>query len=73
MTIHKPYFMNELDEVVGELHHVEETDDGCLALIGKILVLLPQELAEKLQGLIGKRVSVLRLDGYHIRCMDRAR
>jgi hypothetical protein len=68
-----PCRMKELDEVLGDLHQVEETDGGCLALIGKILVLLPPEMAGKLQGLIGKRIGVLRLDGYHLRCMTSAR
>jgi hypothetical protein len=33
-------------------------------------VLLPEELAEKLQALVGKRIGILRLDGYHVRCFD---
>jgi hypothetical protein len=62
-----PYRMKNLDEVLGDLHHVQEAEDGCLALIGKITVLLPSEMAGKLQGMIGKPVGILRLDGYRVR------
>jgi hypothetical protein len=62
--------MKELDEVLGDLHHIEEAEGGCLALIGKIPVLVPPELTETLQGLIGRRVGVLRLEGYRVRDLD---
>lgn len=62
-----PYRMRERDEVLGDLHHIENAEGGCLALIGKIPVLLPTELTERLQGLIGRRVGVLRLEGYRVR------
>lgn len=62
------YRMRELDEVLGPLHHVENSPhDGCLALIGKIPVLLPSEIFGELQKLIGRKIGILRLDGYHIR------
>lgn len=70
MTIHEAYRMSELDEVLGDLHAVEEADGGCQALIGKIPVVLPSELAGKLEGLVGKRIGILRLDGYHVRCLE---
>ncbi len=70
MTVY-PYRMKDLDEVLGPLRHVEEAEGGCLALIGEIPVLLPGEMAEKLQGMIGQRVGVLRLDGYRARCLER--
>ncbi len=62
-----PYRMRDLDEVRGDLHCIEEAEGGCLALIGKIPVLLPEELDGKLQGMVGRRVGILRLDGWHIR------
>jgi len=34
-------------------------------------VLLPEELAGKLQAFVGKRIGILRLDGYHVRCFDK--
>jgi hypothetical protein len=51
------------------LHSVDNTDIGLIAVIGKISVWLPNELEEDLKGLVGQRVGILRLDGYHIRCL----
>jgi hypothetical protein len=70
LTIHEVYRLSELEEVLGELHSVEITEIGSVAVIGKIAVWLPEELAEQLKGLIGRRVAILRLDGYHFRCLD---
>jgi hypothetical protein len=70
LTISEAYRLSELEEVLGELHSVEIEELGLVAVIGKITVLLPEELAEKLQALVGKRIGILRLDGYHVRCME---
>ena len=64
------YRMGELDEVIGDLHHIENTEIGLIALIGKVPVLLPEGLAGKLGGLVGKRIGILRYEGYHMRCLD---
>lgn len=66
----EPYRMREYDEVLGPLHAVDKFEGSCLALIGKIPVLLPSELADKLQSLIGQHIAVLRLDGYRLRVLD---
>jgi hypothetical protein len=63
----KIYYMSELDEVLGPLNAIEECEGGIVALIGKIPVYLPSELTVKLQCLIGRRVGVLRLEGYRVR------
>ena len=72
MTIREHYRQSELEEVLGELHSLEITEIGLIAVIGKISVLLPEdkELATKLRDLIGRRVAMLRLDGYHVRCIE---
>ena len=70
MTIHEVYRMRELDEVLGLLNSLEEANGWLLALIGKVPVLLPMELQDRLQSLLGKRIGVLRLDGYRVRCID---
>ena len=70
MTVHEQYRMSEYDEVLGPLHSIHLTEYGLLALIGEIQVLLPEELAGKLEGLIGRRLSLLRLDGYRVRCLE---
>lgn len=68
-TVNRIYRLSELEEVLGDLHSVEVTDIGLIAIIGKISVWLPEDLEERLNGWIGQRVSVLRLDGYHLRCL----
>ena len=71
MTIHEAHRLSELEEVLGELLSVKNTEIGLVAQISKVSVLLPEELFGKLQGLVGKRIGILRLDGYHIRCLDK--
>jgi hypothetical protein len=71
LTIHEAYRLSELEEVLGTLHSVENTEMGLIAVVGKISVLLPEDLAEDLIGLIGKRTGILRLNGYHTRCLDK--
>jgi hypothetical protein len=61
------YRLKELEEVRGDLRRIEKAEDGCLVLIGKIPALLPEELAGKLKSLEGRRVGVLRLEGFHVR------
>ncbi len=63
----KVYHMRELDEVRGPLHHVEESPDGVVALIGKIPTWLPSELGPRLRELQGRKIGVLRLDGYRLK------
>ncbi len=65
----KIYHMNELDEVLGPLNAIEEFEGGIIALIGKIPVYLPSGLTVELQGLIGRRVGVLRFEGYRVRAL----
>lgn len=66
----RPRFLGELEEVLGELHDIEITEIGLVALIGKVSVLLPENLGGKLQGLTGRHVAILRLEGFHVRCLD---
>lgn len=70
MTTHEPYRLSELEEVLGDLRNVEKTEIGLVAVIGKISTILPEELTGKLEGLVGKRIGILRLDGYHVRCLE---
>ena len=71
LTVREAYRLSELEEVLGPLHSVENTEMGMIAIIDKISVLLPEDLAENLMGLIGKRIGILRLDGYRVRCLDK--
>lgn len=68
MTIHEAYRMRPWDEILGPALRVEEYDGYCLALIGKILVCLPQEMAARLREVKGQRIGVLKTDkDYRIR------
>jgi hypothetical protein len=71
LTIHDAYRLSELEEVLGDLHCIKMTEIGLIAVIGKVSVQLPYELEGKLQGLVGRRVGVLKLEGYHVRYLDR--
>ncbi len=62
MTIHDAYHMRPWDEVLGPALEVEEHDGYCLALIGKIPVYLPQDLASRLREAKGQRIGILRTD-----------
>jgi hypothetical protein len=58
----QPYHIRPWDEVLGPALGVEEHDGHCLALIGKIPVILPQEMTAKLAEAKGQRIGVLRTD-----------
>lgn len=67
----QPYHMRPWDEVLGPALGVEEHNDYCLALIGKIPVILPLEMAAKLAEAKGQRVGVLRTDfDYRLRVLE---
>jgi hypothetical protein len=70
LAINRIYRLSELEEVLGDLHSVEVTDIGLIAVIGRISVCLLEELEEKLKVLVGQMVGILRLDGYHARCLE---
>lgn len=73
MTI-LPYRLYELDEVRGPLNHIEDTNEGLLALIGQVPVLLPPELIDRLQGCVGRKIGILRAadQDYRIKFLDGA-
>lgn len=58
----QPYYMRPWDEVLGTVHSIEEAEGCCLALISKIPVLLPQELAVRLREFQNQRIGILRTD-----------
>ena len=66
MTANETLRLSELEEIFGDLHSIEITEIGLVALISKIHLLLPEELANDLSSLVGKRIGILRLDGYHL-------
>jgi hypothetical protein len=63
--------LQEPEEVWGVLYSIESCPDGgIIAIIGKISIWLPQALQSRLQGLQGRKIAILRLDGYHVRNLD---
>lgn len=68
-TIHRAHRMEELEDVLGELHSIEEGYGWIIALIGKIPVFLPEEMAARLKELVGRRIEVLRYEGYRLRVL----
>lgn len=60
------------EEVLGPLYYIEQPQDGCfVALIGKIHVALPGEMAARLLELQGQRIGILRTDrDYRVRVID---
>ena len=59
-------------DAIGQLHELRE-QDGCLvAKIGPVAIALPSEMIEKLKGLVGRKISILRADSsdYRLRVRD---
>jgi hypothetical protein len=70
----QPYHMRHWDEFQGPVHAVEEQDGYCLALIGKIPVILPHEMAARIRALTGQKIGLLRTDrDYRFRVCDQRR
>lgn len=62
----------EFEESRGVLLRIHESEGFCIAVFAWGAVSLPKEMAERLRELIGKRVSILRLEGYHVRDLSEA-
>ncbi len=56
------YFIKELEDVVGDLSEIAEVDGHPVATIGGVTISIPKELADKLHGLEGSRIGILRDD-----------
>jgi hypothetical protein len=73
MTIN-PHHLTHWEEIHGPVLDVEEAEGYCIALIGKISVLLPLDMAEKLREQIGNHIGILRTDiDYRFRVSDKRR
>lgn len=59
--------MHEHDRICGLLEHIEFIKEGLLAVIGGIPILLPIELDEKLSDMVGHKIAILKLSGFHFR------
>lgn len=59
------------EEATGQLREVKSTDGVCLAKIGPVDVVLPEEVGENIKDLIGHRIGILRTDnGYRLRIVS---
>jgi len=54
--------LHPFEEVIGVLHELIEDGGVLVARIGEICVALPWELEERINGLIGHKIGVLRTD-----------
>jgi hypothetical protein len=60
--------LSELEESRGELLRVHEAEGQCIAVFSWGAVSFSGEMIERLRGLVGSEIGILRLDGkYHIR------
>jgi len=58
-------------DVIGQLHELQSRDGCLLATIGPVVVALPPEIWDKLGGLTGRRIAILRTDqDYRLRCLE---
>ena len=58
----KPILMSTWSERFGSIQDVKDFEGHVIAQIGKIHVVFPVELSQKLHSLIGVRVAILRTD-----------
>jgi hypothetical protein len=64
----EPRRLHDPEEGSGVLLQITELEDFVVAIFSWGSLLFPSELEGKLRGLIGKRITTLRLDGcYYIR------
>lgn len=59
------------EEARGQLHELPDLEGCLVARIGPVTVALPDELRERLQGLTGQTIGILRTDcDYRLRVVD---
>jgi hypothetical protein len=56
----------EFEELQGQLLEVKEFEGFAVAVFTWGSFLLPRELMSKLREMEGKKIAILRLDGYHL-------
>lgn len=56
------YRLSYYEEAVGELRKLSEDEGVLFAEIGKVTVILPLEVEEELQPLLGKKIGILHTD-----------
>jgi len=65
-----PRRLAEFNEVIDVLLKVVELEGSAVAVFECGEISLPVELAEKLREMQGKKIGILRLNGYHVRELE---
>jgi hypothetical protein len=61
-SMRKTVRLAPFEEAVGELRDLNDNDGVTNAMIGKLVLMLPLDMAEKLRPLLGSRIAILRTD-----------
>lgn len=70
MTIF-PVRLEPWSDAIGQLHELREQDGRLVAKIGPVTIALPPEMGEKLKGLVGQKIGILRTDNdYRVKRLD---
>lgn len=69
----EPRRLADLEEGRGKLLRVMVLEGLAVAVFPWGAIALPIELEARLGELVGQKVGILRLDGYHVRCLDSQR
>jgi hypothetical protein len=62
LTVFERYRLSPFEECTGVLNKLHVENGQLIALIGKISLVLPLEMEEKMRSHIGKRIAVLHTD-----------
>jgi hypothetical protein len=65
-----PHRPQNLEENRGVLLQVTELEGFAVATFSHGAISLPREFADRLRVLVGRKVGILCLDGYHIRDLE---
>lgn len=60
----------ELSEARGVLQDVYNDGDRCIAVFEWGSVAEPLELEQKLREFLGRKIGILRLDGFRVMCLE---
>jgi len=72
VTVHEAHRLQELEEARGQLLRIFTAEEQCIATFEWGVMSLPLDLREELTALVGHKIAVLRLGGYHVREVDDA-
>jgi hypothetical protein len=66
-----PIHLHRWEECRGPLSALQDQDGQLLATIAGLVIVLPLELREKLEVLVGRKTGILRTEkDYRVRCLD---